>query len=62
MLQFAKSLALFIILAGIAVAILRMFGWDPFGVIDWAIGFVWYLVDAIATWLEGTSLRHFFSR
>lgn len=60
MLHFLKQLCIFIILAGIAVAILRTFGWDPFSFIDWAIGLVWGTVDRIATWLNSTAFRDFF--
>lgn len=62
MLKFLKDLFMFIIVASIAVAILRLFGWDPFGVIDWVIGFVWGLIDSIASWLEGTAMKDFFKR
>lgn len=46
----------FIIVASIAVAVLRIFGWDPFNLIDWAIGFFWGIIDAIARWIESTRL------
>lgn len=55
-----RNLIVFIVLAGIAVAILRIFGYDPFVAIEWFTGLVWWAIDGIANWLNSTAFRDFF--
>lgn len=35
------------------VALMRVFNWDPFGVLDWAWSWIKYIVMGIADWLAG---------
>lgn len=55
-----KNLIVFIVLAGVAVAILRIFGYDPFVAIEWFTGLIWTVIDGIANWLNTTWFRDFF--
>lgn len=42
-----------LVIVGFAVALLRAFDWDPFGVIDWIINWVITIITAISDWFGG---------
>lgn len=39
-----KQIAIFVISAGLALALLKVFGGDPFAIIEWAIEWIWHLI------------------
>lgn len=47
-----KMLGIFVVI-GFLVAILRVFDWDPFGVIDWIINWVLMIITSIADFFGG---------
>lgn len=51
--RFFKNAIIGIVCAGVILALLRMFNYDPFGIIDWAWNWIVHIVNKIATWLTG---------
>lgn len=47
-----KILGVFVVL-GFIVALLRVFNWDPFGVIDWIIFWITTIITSISDWFGG---------
>lgn len=45
--RFLNGLA-FLALAGLIVAVLRVFDWDPFAAIAWGIDWVWHAINRVA--------------
>ena len=43
-----KSIVFFIIGAAVFIAVMRAFGWDPFGLISWITDFVMYAITRLA--------------
>lgn len=50
---FLKQAGLFILLAGLVIALLRVFNWDPFGILEWAWQWIQTIVYGIADFLTG---------
>jgi len=53
MMRFIKNVFIFIVAAGVIVALLKMFGGDPFAVLEWAWSWVISFIDRISDWLSG---------
>lgn len=48
-----SKILLYLLLAGLALAVLRIFHWDPFGVIDWIWNSITTIVTRIADFFVG---------
>mgnify|MGYP000053810984 CR=1 FL=1 len=46
--KFFKGLLIFIISAAVLIAVLRVFGWDPFGVVSWIWDATLYTITRLA--------------
>lgn len=46
-----KKILWYTLLAGVVVALLKVFDWDPFGIVDWIFSIVTTVVDAISNFL-----------
>lgn len=42
-----------LIVVGLAIAILRVFGWDPIAALLWVADKLWEIVNQIADWFTG---------
>lgn len=60
MLKFLIRFLMFIILAAVSIAILRVFGYDPMSLIEWVVNTMWGIIDRIATWLGETRIMEIF--
>ena len=48
-----RNIVLGLFAAGLILAIMRAFSWDPFGVVEWLGSFVVHIVDHIANFFSG---------
>lgn len=48
-----RNIVLGLFAAGLVLAIMRAFNWDPFGVVEWLGSFVVHIVDHIANFFSG---------
>ena len=49
---------IFLVVAGLVVAILREFGWDPFAAAEWAFSKVWATINHVADlWSNNETFR-----
>ena len=46
--KFLKSVVLFVVVAGVLVALLKAFNWDPFSLLSWIVNGFWSLINAIS--------------
>jgi len=48
-----RNIVLGLFVAGLVLAIMRAFNWDPFGVVEWLGSFVVHIVNHIANFFSG---------
>ena len=48
-----RNIVLGLFAAGLVLAIMRAFNWDPFGVVEWLGSFVVHIVNHIANFFSG---------
>ena len=48
-----RNIVLGLLAAGLVLAIMRAFSWNPFGVVEWLCSFIVHIVNHIANFFSG---------
>jgi len=48
-----RNIVLGLLAAGLVLAIMRAFSWNPFGVVEWLCSFIEHIVNHIANFFSG---------
>lgn len=53
-----KKVFMFILIAGLLIALLRMFNYDPFGVVSWVISWIVWGINGVANFFFDSQVFH----
>lgn len=57
-----KKVFMSILFAGLLLALLRVFNYDPFGIFEWIVSWLKWVIDSIANLFLGSPIFHDITR